>query len=71
MESTWLHTYRTLEANTHVLMVARLNPSVHFRVLARINDEWTYTTTFYVHDKLKDLGSRASLNFIIKFKILR
>jgi hypothetical protein len=71
MESTWFHTYRTLEVYTHVLMMARLNPCVHFRVLARINDEWTYTTTFYVPGKLKDLGSRASLNFIIMFKILR
>ena len=70
MESTWLHTYWSLEVHTHVLMVARLNPSVHYRVLARINNEWTYTTTFYVHGKRKDLGSRASLNFIIRFKIL-
>jgi hypothetical protein len=71
MESTWPHTYWPLEVRAHVLMVARLNPSVHFRALARINNEWTDTATFYVHGKRKDLGSRASFNFIIRFKILR
>jgi len=48
MESICLHTYWILEVHTHVLMVARLNPSVHFHVLAKINYEWTFTATFNV-----------------------